>query len=1101
MKTQLSIITAMFMITFGFSQDFWKKSDNQTKNQSTLNSRAELPLNTLFTLDVTGIKQSLEKSPLRGKSAASPLLLSFPNAKGEMEVFSVFEASVMHPELAAKFPEIKSYAGQGITDPTAKIRFSVSPIGLQSMRMGSENTIFIEPVTKSGDLYTVYSRSEKPAISKKFSCLVDENTPNLTTSSVQNRNADDSTLRTFRLAVSTNGEYAQFHGGTVASTMAAINTTMTRVNGVFENDFAVTMQLIPNNDDVVYTNASTDPYTGSYNSQLQATLTSVIGEANYDIGHVFILDGDNGNAGCIGCVCVDGSKGSAFTSRSTPVGDEFDIDYVAHEMGHQFGANHTFSFRNEGTNAHFEPGSGTTIMGYAGITGATDVQQNSDPYFHFFSIEQVTDYIKSTSCQVETNTGNAVPTVDAGTDLTIPSGTPFVLTGTASDADGDALTYCWEQADENDSATTYPSVTSTSGVSFRSYNPTTSNERYFPRLETIKTGATSWQWEAVPDVSRDLNFRLTVRDNKAGGAGNNSDDMTVSVTASAGPFVVNSPNTNVSWEAGSAQVITWDVAGTTGNGINAANVDILLSTDGGDSYPIALATGVANDGSHSIIVPNEQGTENRIMVKGSGNIFFDISDSDFEIDGETVPDTEDPTVPTDLAASNETQSSIDLSWTAATDNVAVAEYDVYQGDDLIASTTETTYTVVGLTPSTTYSFKVLAKDAAGNSSDFSSIITASTTEAGAGCAGGISSYPYTEGFESGLGAWTQATDDDINWTIDSNGTPSNNTGPSSATEGSFYAYIEASGNGTGYPTKNAILNSPCFDLSGTTQATFSFQYHMFGSAMGTLNLEASSDDGISWTSIWSETGNQGNSWFTETINLVAYTGESLQLRFNGTTGTSWSGDMTVDDISLTTGSITNPSCTDVDLSITLDDYPQETSWQITDSSNNVIASGGTYGSQPDGSTITVTECLDAGTYTFRIDDTYGDGICCSYGNGSYSLTSNGTTLASGGQFGSFESTTFTIGGTLAKGAQVDEFKTTQATKISIFPTLLKESNIINVSTPDTKVSYSIYDLQGRVISQGPVNNKVIEVNSIQSGRYFVTLTVDQKRSNHSFIKE
>lgn len=1101
MKKQLSLIISLFLVTIGFSQNFWKKADNQNKSQSIQNARTELPLNTLFTLDVKKMKQSLDKSPLRGKFKTSPLLLSFPNAKGEMEVFSVFEASVMHPDLATKFPEIKSYAGQGITNPTAKIRFSISPIGLQSMRLGTNNTVFIEPIIKGEDTYTVYSRAEKPTVSEKFTCLVDGNT-NQKSSTSQMKNADDSTLRTFRIAVSTTGEYTNYHGGTIAGAIAAINTTMTRVNGVFENDFAVTMVLIANNDDIVYTNANSDPYTnGAFNAQLQSTLTSEIGEANYDVGHLFALASNNGNAGCIGCVCINGSKGSGFTSRTTPEGDPFDIDYVAHEIGHQFGGNHTWTFGgNEGQDAQYEPGSGTTIMGYAGITGVTtDVQQNSDPYFHAISIEQITEYIKSTNCPVETNTGNAIPTVDAGSNYTIPSGTPFVLTGTASDANGDALTYCWEQYDENNASTTFPSVTATTGVSFRSYNPTTSNERYFPRLETIKTGATSWLWEAIPDVSRDLNFRLTVRDNRAGGAGNNSDDMTVSTTASAGPFIVNSPNTNVSWEVGSSQTITWDVAGTTGNGINAANVDILLSTDGGDSYTIALATGVSNDGTQSITVPNEQGTENRIMVKGSGNIFFDISDTNFEIDGEAIPDNEDPTEPTNLSTSNETQSSIDLSWTAATDNVGVTEYNVYQGATVVGLTTDITYTITSLTPDTSYSFRVTARDAAGNESGFSNTITASTLEAGAGCAGGVTLYPYNEGFESDLGAWSQSSDDDINWTRNNNGTPSTNTGPSSATEGSFYMYLEASGSGTGYPNKNAILNSPCFDLSAPTAATFSFQYHMYGATTGTLELEVSSDDGLSWTSIWSESGDQGNSWFIENLDLEAYTGGSIQLRFNGTTGSSWSGDITVDDISLTTGGIVDPSCTDVNLSITLDNYPEETSWQITDDNNQVIASGGTYGSQADGSTVNVTECLNGGTYTFRINDSFGDGICCSYGNGSYSLISDGTTLASGSQFGSFEETTFTIGGTAARGVQVKDFVTTKAAIVSIYPTLIEDHKMMNIVASDTKISHIIYDLQGRIITQGPVNNKIININKIQSGRYFISLIVDEKRSVHSFI--
>ncbi|GAA4274226.1 zinc-dependent metalloprotease family protein [Aquimarina gracilis] len=1089
------------MISFVFAQtNPWTKTNNRS-SLTISETKKHLPTSNLYELDIDAIKSVLKTASNREKSSTTKAILKFPAANGTMKSFKVFEAPVFHPKLAAKYPEIKSYVGQEINGPGI-LRFSMDPSGLQSMILAGDSSVFMDRISKSSNTYTVYKRHESTSVSK-LKCLVDENTQNFTNkSSNATKNADDSTLRTYRLAVSTNGEYTQYHGGTKAGAMAAINATMTRVNGIFENDFAITMVVIANNEDVVYTNPNTDPYTGSFNSQLQSTLTSVIGEANYDIGHLFAKAGDNGNAGCIGCVCVNGSKGSAFTSRGTPEGDAFDVDYVAHEIGHQFGANHTFSFRNEGTNAHFEPGSGTTIMGYAGITGATDVQQNSDPYFHFYSIQQVTNYVKTTSCQTNTNTGNAIPVVNAGSDYTIPRGTPFVLSGQATDANGDSLTYCWEQADENNASTTYPSVTGTSGVAFRSYNPTASNERYFPRLETIKTGATSWQWEAVPDVTRTLNFRLTVRDNRAGGAGNNSDNMRVNVTANAGPFVVNVPNTNVSWPANSTQTVTWNVAGTTGNGINATNVDILLSTDGGDTYPIALATAVPNDGSHSITVPNIQGAQNRIMVKGSGNIFFDISNVNFEISGVVTPDTQAPSTPSSLSASNATQNSVDLSWSASTDNVGVTGYDVYQGSSVIATVANTTYQVTGLSPETAYSFRVKAKDAAGNESGFSNTANATTLPGGTGgngCTSGISSFPYNEGFENTLGAWTQDTGDDINWTNDANGTPSRNTGPSSAAQGSYYMYIEASGNGTGYPNKRAILNSPCFDLSGETQATFSFQYHMYGSSIGTLTLEASNDDGATWASLWTLSGDQGNSWKSASIDLASYTGSGVQLRFNGITSTSWAGDITIDDVSVTTGTVTPPSCTDVDLSITLDNYPEETSWQITNSGNQVVASGGTYGSQPDGSTVNITECLDAGTYTFTINDSYGDGICCRYGNGSYALTAGGTTLASGGSFGGSESTTFTVGGT-SRSVQIDNFVTTKASFLSVYP--LPVQNTLRISTSkDDLMSFTVNDILGRTVSQGRVTNKSIDFTSLKSGLYLVTINAGGKLSTFKVTKK
>ncbi|MBV1888510.1 MAG: DUF5011 domain-containing protein, partial [Urechidicola sp.] len=634
--------------------------------------------------------------------------------------------------LEAKYPNIKSYAGQGIDDPTAVIRFSISPKGFQSMTLSADRAAtFIEALTEDHSLYTAYTRAEKIDYNDDFECQVTEDMNRKFDVDNSLRNADDGILRTYRLAVSTTGEYAAYHGGSKAQALAAINATMTRVNGVFENDFNVTMVLISNTDDVIYTNSGSDPYTssGSYNSQLQSTLTSNIGEANYDIGHLFAAASNNGNAGCIGCVCTNGQKGSGWTSRTDPEGDPFDIDYVAHEMGHQFGGNHTWTFNgNEGTNVQMEPGSGSTIMGYAGITGTTtDVQSNSDPYFHSASIEQVTDYIKSKSCQTDTNTGNAVPTANAGANYTIPKGTAFVLDGSGSDADaGDVLTYCWEQFDENNASSTLPSLTATSGVAFRSYNPTVDTNRYFPRLETIKTGATSWKWEAVPNVARTLNFRMTVRDNRAGGANNNSDDMIVTVNGTAGPFVLNSPNTNVSWSAGTTQTVTWDVAGTTGNGVNAANVDILLSTDGGDTYSVSLASGVTNDGSHDIVVPNNQGSNNRIMVKGSNHIFFDISNTNFTISGQVVCNAN---VPTGLAATNLATTSASLNWSA----VPGATYDLRYR--VVGSSTWTTNAVTGnstslsgLTSLTDYEAQVRSKCTGGSNSAYSSSVNFSTTD-------------------------------------------------------------------------------------------------------------------------------------------------------------------------------------------------------------------------------------------------------------------------------------------------------------------------------------------------------------------------------------
>lgn len=736
MKHTLLSVALLACTGFSFAQSGkspWKAS--APKNGiAVFENRTTLPTKNLFELDVSSLKQELTKAPNRNSGRnTSNTIVSFPNSEGEIEQFSVFNAPVMDPELAARYPEIKSYAGQGIDDPTATIYFSISPLGFQAMILAANKPAeFIEPYSKDLKTYSVYKRADKRQAFTKFDCQVMDHVQGQLSDDLALRpNADDATLRTYRLAMSVTGEYTAYHGGTKALALAAINNTMTRVNGVFEKDFAVRMVLISNTDAVIYTSASSDPYGSSdanYNSELQSTLTSVIGNANYDIGHLMSAIGNNGNAGCIGCVCASG-KGSGFTTSTVPIGDNFDIDFVAHEMGHQFGANHTFTFSNEGTGVQNEPGSGTTIMGYAGITGATDVQPHSDPFFHAVSIQQVTNYVKTTTCQTNTATGNAVPTGNAGSDYTIPKGTPFVLTGSGTDANGDVLTYCWEQMNSGTSTSTYPSATRTTGPAFRSFVPSTDGKRYFPRLETVKTGATSWQWEAIPTVARTMNFRLTVRDNRASGPANNSDDMVVTVNATAGPFTVTAPNTATSWPAGSTQTVTWNVAGTTANGVNAANVDILLSTDGGNTYPITVLAGTPNDGTQAITVPNNPGTQNRIMVKGSNHIFFDISNANFTITAGSG-DVTAPSAPASLAASGTTQTATNLSWTASTDNVAVTGYEVYQGTTLKATVTTTTYAVTGLTPATAYTFSVKAKDAAGNTSASSNTVNVTTLSGG-----------------------------------------------------------------------------------------------------------------------------------------------------------------------------------------------------------------------------------------------------------------------------------------------------------------------------------------------------------------------------------
>ena len=746
MKKQLSLLGMLFLSGISFAQTDRLWSSGSGKITSNIFENKSNIINPkIYSLDINGLKNALAKAPKRlSAGEKSEVIISFPNAEGKMENFKVRENSNFDPQLAAKYPDIKSYVGEGLENPASTIYFSVSPLGLSSMEIyGDKSAVFIEPYTKDLSTYIVYKKSDKKDDLNKFECTVldvAQKGASVSTNMTARPNADDAKLRTFRLALSCTGEYTAYFGGTKANALAAMNNTMTRVNGVFEKDFSARMVLIANNDAVIYTSASSDPYSAAaqmnnWNSQLQSTLTSVIGEANYDIGHLFGASGGGGNAGCIGCVCTNGSKGSGYTSPSDgiPSGDNFDIDYVAHEMGHQFGGNHTFSMSNEGTGANMEPGSGSTIMGYAGIT-SQDIQPHSDAFFHAVSIQQITNNIKAKTCPVSTNTGNSIPTANAGLDYTIPKGTPFMLTGTGTDANGDSLTYIWEQMDNASSsqtgASSAASATKASGPTFRSFTPTASPVRYFPRMASVLAGATTTAGseitvEALSNVARTYNFRFTVRDNRAGGSGNNSDDAVITVNGTAGPFSVSSQNSATTYTGGTSQTVTWNVAGTTANGVNAANVDILWSTDSGNSWTTLLA-GTPNDGSQAVTIPNSATTTGRIMVKGSNHIFFDVNNANITVNaGSGTTDTTAPTAPT-LSASGTTSTSTNLSWSGATDNVAVTGYDVYQGASLIGSTASTSYTVTSLSPSTTYTFSVRAKDAAGNVSSSSNSVSVTT---------------------------------------------------------------------------------------------------------------------------------------------------------------------------------------------------------------------------------------------------------------------------------------------------------------------------------------------------------------------------------------
>ena len=652
----------------------------------------------LFDLNLNYLKQKLF-SIVDRTSTENNTIIPIPNAKGGLEEFEIFESSNFEPALQARFPQIRAFSGKGLTDKSATLKLSISPQGIHAMvfRTETENE-FIEPYSENHTIYAVF-KSQRNSGKLPWTCsTADQSIASGINSNITGSNFTASSageLKTMRLAQSCTAEYANFFGASTAGTSAdqaivlsAFNNTLTRCNGVYEKDLALHLNLIANTTAILFFNPATDPYAtvtnpnsppSSWNSSLQSTLTSVIGEANYDIGHLFGASGGGGNAGCIGCVCVDGEKGSGITSPSTgsvnpsttfpPSGDDFDIDFVAHEIGHQLGGNHTFSQSNEGTGVNKEVGSGITIMGYAGITNQ-DVAPHSIDIFHQASIQQIQNNLADRTCAVTTNisANNATPIVASVPNYIIPISTPFILTGSATDANAtDVLTYCWEQ---NDNSTTtgnasVASPTKLTGPNWLSFRPTVNPTRTFPQLSSILAGSLTTgplpggdaiaTIEALSSVSRILNFRLTVRDNtpynstpplKVGQTA--FTDMVVTVTNTSGPFQVSFPNTNVSYPGGSLQTITWDVNNTNLPPVSCANVKISYSNDGGQTFPNVLIASTLNDGSETLIIPTGLTSSARIKIESIGNIFFDISNTNFAVTAPLVEFNFVPSAPTTL---------------------------------------------------------------------------------------------------------------------------------------------------------------------------------------------------------------------------------------------------------------------------------------------------------------------------------------------------------------------------------------------------------------------------------------------------------------------
>ncbi len=602
------------------------------------------PNSLYFQLDSDLLMDKLGDAPqeFTANYNSGSFIVMLPRPDGSFQEFRVWEMSLMEPGLAAQYPDWHTYRGQGVDDPTAVLAADITSAGFHVQVLTPNGAYYIDPYFRlESTAYISYYKSNL-VNDNVFTCPLhgdlEAHDDHDVISSVNVgpggvRTTNGTTLRTYRTAVAATGEYTAFFGGTVTAGQAAIVTSINRVSGVYELELAVRLTLIANNNLLVYTNAGADPYTngdgGKMLGENQSNIDGVIGSANYDLGHVFSTGG--GGVAGLGVVTIAGQKAQGVTGSGSPVGDAFDIDYVAHEMGHQFDGDHTFngSIGGRVSSSAYEPGSASTIMGYAGITGSNDLQSNSDAYFHARSLDQIVNFIVANPGTNTTATGNTIPTVNAGVDRNIPASTPFELTGAGTDANGDAITYNWEEFDLGVAQNLPLTDNGTSPIQ-RSFKASTNPVRTLPRLSNLlnNTLATG---EILPTTNRTLNYRLTVRDNRANGGGIATDDMKITVVNTGAAFAVTAPNTAVSWSGGSSQSVTWNVAGTTAGGINATNVTILLSTDGGNTFPNTIVASTANDGSELIIVPNLPTGSARIKVQPVGNIFFDISNVNFTI--------------------------------------------------------------------------------------------------------------------------------------------------------------------------------------------------------------------------------------------------------------------------------------------------------------------------------------------------------------------------------------------------------------------------------------------------------------------------------------
>lgn len=764
-------------------------------------------------------------------------LITIPLPEGGMATFELTPSPVMAPGLAAKFPELMSYRGVDIDNNANTGRFNISPTGLSGMFMYQGEWTFLSPQKQSADAqHLSYYRKhaagniQRPLYETDSLSVPGSLAKSVQTSGLLAKTSGDE-IRTYRLAVSTSGEYTQANGGTNGA-MAELDRLINRVNQIFLTDLSIQFELIENNDLLIFTDASTDPFSNEDSeADLEANQTTIddtIGVENYDIGH--LLNTNGGGLAFVGVTCLDTFKAQGYTGSSRPNGESFYIDLVIHEFGHQLGASHTFNAIESGSctggndgqrnsGAAVEPGSGSTIMAYAGICNPQNLQNNSDPYFHPWSITSIRQRVTGFgACGFTTDPDNVVPEV-TNTQATyqIPANTPFLLTATASDADDDALTYGWDQINpggRNGGTPTRTSVGEDNGFNplFRSYSPTSSPSRYFPRLTDVLNG-TSTFGEALPSTTRTLNFEVVVRDNLGGV---DSEQVEIEVTDTGEAFAVTQPEAAITWDGDSTQTIEWVLAGTDLAPISCTNVDIMLDVDGDNQFNTMLASGVPNSGTAQVVAPSAVSDRARLMLKCSDNVFYAVNPGPF-----TLTSGSEPVAPV-ITGQQVITMEEDDTLTVAFDLLDVSDPDTnYPEGFSLTVGTGNDYSVNGnvISPDPDFNGQISAdvsvNDGTSDSNVFPLLITVSA----------VNDAPV-------------ATDDNISVSQTSGSTVVNVLANDTDVDGDTLTILsfEYTGSGSMSLGNNQLSYSPSSTFSGSESATYRIVDPDGAEAAGTINI-------------------------------------------------------------------------------------------------------------------------------------------------------------------------------------------------------------------------------------------------------------------------